>query len=112
MIRRPPRSTLFPYTTLFRSATGVPDTNYSWFVTHQNSNTGTVSATQRAVAFSTNLIIYERTKISGTWGNWINTDNGWLPTGETWTYSSVDNPTGVITISGDKTDKYSLGLRI
>src|SRR5436189_2558730 len=24
MIRRPPRSTLFPYTTLFRSKTGVP----------------------------------------------------------------------------------------
>src|SRR2546430_10007056 len=24
MIRRPPRSTLFPYTTLFRSAAGVP----------------------------------------------------------------------------------------
>src|SRR2546422_9976469 len=24
MIRRPPRSTLFPYTTLFRSANGVP----------------------------------------------------------------------------------------
>src|SRR3712207_8258277 len=24
MIRRPPRSTLFPYTTLFRSTTGVP----------------------------------------------------------------------------------------
>src|SRR5690349_22507148 len=24
MIRRPPRSTLFPYTTLFRSASGVP----------------------------------------------------------------------------------------
>src|SRR5256886_5693670 len=24
MIRRPPRSTLFPYTTLFRSACGVP----------------------------------------------------------------------------------------
>src|SRR2546422_4587218 len=26
MIRRPPRSTLFPYTTLFRSALVVPDT--------------------------------------------------------------------------------------
>src|SRR5258708_32032190 len=26
MIRRPPRSTLFPYTTLFRSAAGVGDT--------------------------------------------------------------------------------------
>src|SRR3712207_7200238 len=25
MIRRPPRSTLFPYTTLFRSADGEPD---------------------------------------------------------------------------------------
>src|SRR3712207_7374883 len=25
MIRRPPRSTLFPYTTLFRSAAGDPD---------------------------------------------------------------------------------------
>src|SRR3712207_9414777 len=25
MIRRPPRSTLFPYTTLFRSRTGLPD---------------------------------------------------------------------------------------
>src|SRR3712207_7099291 len=24
MIRRPPRSTLFPYTTLFRSSTGLP----------------------------------------------------------------------------------------
>src|SRR2546430_4849266 len=24
MIRRPPRSTLFPYTTLFRSAAGIP----------------------------------------------------------------------------------------
>src|SRR5580698_10672294 len=25
MIRRPPRSTLFPYTTLFRSGSGTPD---------------------------------------------------------------------------------------
>ena len=39
-------------------------------------------------------------------------DNGWKATGETWTYSSVDNPTGVITISGDKTTKYSLGMKI
>src|SRR5256885_10124729 len=27
MIRRPPRSTLFPYTTLFRSGAGVPNNN-------------------------------------------------------------------------------------
>src|SRR3712207_8609169 len=31
MIRRPPRSTLFPYTTLFRSAYGMPGyVNYGW----------------------------------------------------------------------------------
>src|SRR5258708_14927592 len=29
MIRRPPRSTLFPYTTLFRSATGTNLGNYT-----------------------------------------------------------------------------------
>src|SRR2546427_8189254 len=29
MIRRPPRSTLFPYTTLFRSATAIPVWNES-----------------------------------------------------------------------------------
>src|SRR3712207_8811339 len=28
MIRRPPRSTLFPYTTLFRSANPIDDTDY------------------------------------------------------------------------------------
>src|SRR2546422_6490260 len=30
MIRRPPRSTLFPYTTLFRSAEAMPAEKYSW----------------------------------------------------------------------------------
>src|SRR3712207_8461005 len=29
MIRRPPRSTLFPYTTLFRSASGFPHSDIS-----------------------------------------------------------------------------------
>src|SRR5438105_12613836 len=32
MIRRPPRSTLFPYTTLFRSKPGI------YFAPHDNSN--------------------------------------------------------------------------
>src|SRR5256885_13582072 len=38
MIRRPPRSTLFPYTTLFRSLHAVFDTPYDrvvWDVGHQ-----------------------------------------------------------------------------
>src|SRR5258705_761671 len=32
MIRRPPRSTLFPYTTLFRSGAGIDLHRYSFFV--------------------------------------------------------------------------------
>src|SRR6266542_4316270 len=31
MIRRPPRSTLFPYTTLFRSRSSCPDTLLGWY---------------------------------------------------------------------------------
>src|SRR2546430_5989808 len=30
MIRRPPRSTLFPYTTLFRSIKGLPERQVIW----------------------------------------------------------------------------------
>src|SRR2546426_7492970 len=38
MIRRPPRSTLFPYTTLFRSGSGLegPEQSYLYFVVAQN----------------------------------------------------------------------------
>jgi hypothetical protein len=37
---------------------------------------------------------------------------GWIPSGETWTYASADDPTFTFTISGDKTAKYSAGMRI
>src|SRR3712207_9182921 len=36
MIRRPPRSTLFPYTTLFRSLVG--DTGEDWFYMPENGS--------------------------------------------------------------------------
>src|SRR2546426_8976993 len=36
MIRRPPRSTLFPYTTLFRSCTGREKAT-SWFYTRKSN---------------------------------------------------------------------------
>src|SRR3989442_7667440 len=36
MIRRPPRSTLFPYTTLFRSALSLPDARDSMGLPHQD----------------------------------------------------------------------------
>src|SRR3989440_10510266 len=34
MIRRPPRSTLFPYTTLFRSVLWIASASYSVYLTH------------------------------------------------------------------------------
>lgn len=53
------------------TATGVPSASYSWFVLHQNSNTDTATATQRAVAVDTTFIVYERIKIASEWGAWV-----------------------------------------
>lgn len=56
----------------YGTATGVPNSTYSWFVQHQNSSVGTTSATQRAVAFNKDeLLVYERVKTSSVWGNWL-----------------------------------------
>ena len=38
--------------------------------------------------------------------------DGWIAAGETWTYASVDAPTGVITVPTDATTKYSTGMRV
>jgi len=38
--------------------------------------------------------------------------DGWIEAGETWTYSSVDDPTGVITVPSGAVSKYSVGMRI
>lgn len=57
--------------TCYGTATGVPSSSYSWFITHQNSNLNTNTAHQRAIAYNSELIIYERTKISGTWNAWV-----------------------------------------
>jgi hypothetical protein len=38
--------------------------------------------------------------------------SGWVAAGETWTYASADAPTFTFTISGDKTGKYSPGMRL
>lgn len=41
-----------------------------------------------------------------------NSNDGWTASGETWTYATADDPTFTFTISGDKTNKYSKGMRI
>jgi hypothetical protein len=38
--------------------------------------------------------------------------DGWIAAGETWTYASADGPTFTFTVSGDKTTKYSAGMRL
>src|SRR5256885_1944597 len=57
MIRRPPRSTLFPYTTLFRSvsAVGSPTLSYQWYY---NTNTligGATAPTYRSEEHTSEL---------------------------------------------------------
>lgn len=50
-----------------------------------------------------------------TWANVKSTlisDGGWNSAGETWTYSSVDSPSGVISVNADVTSKYTPGMRI
>src|SRR5258705_10106638 len=37
MIRRPPRSTLFPYTTLFRSSVSVDERDHAWILQRPSS---------------------------------------------------------------------------
>src|SRR2546430_11917917 len=44
MIRRPPRSTLFPYTTLFRSAAGRPDRGAVGARDHERAGPGGADA--------------------------------------------------------------------
>lgn len=40
------------------------------------------------------------------------TESGWIAVTDSWSFSSADNPTGVITIPSDGTTKYSVGMRI
>lgn len=57
--------------TAYGTATSVPSTSYSWFITHINSNVGTVSALQIATAYDSSDITYKRIKTSSTWGAWV-----------------------------------------
>jgi len=38
--------------------------------------------------------------------------DGWIPAQETWVYDSSDDPTYTFNITGNKTDKYSAGMRL
>lgn len=57
--------------TCYGTAIGAPNTSFSWFVIHQNSNAGTTSATQRCTAYGDNSIVYERKKADGVWKDFV-----------------------------------------
>jgi hypothetical protein len=42
----------------------------------------------------------------------LSSSNGWMDAGETWTFSSVDDPTGIITVPAGALLKYSAGMKI
>jgi len=50
----------------------------------------------------------ERTNITQT----DQTTTGWIPAKETWSYASTDSPTFTMTTVGDKTSKYSKGMKL
>src|SRR3712207_8546717 len=56
MIRRPPRSTLFPYTTLFRSSFGTPPVPEVWITSATPSPASTPSARRRHPEPSTTIV--------------------------------------------------------
>src|SRR2546430_6706253 len=56
MIRRPPRSTLFPYTTLFRSFGGCQSLGRSWLDSHR----GQLGRFERLGRRSKFLVVFER----------------------------------------------------
>jgi hypothetical protein len=69
---------------------------------------GTSDASKGCVTVDADL------ECTGSLGNNLKTliEACWLSTGETWTYASADSPTFTFTISGDKSAKYSPGMRI
>src|SRR5216683_5488556 len=73
MIRRPPRSTLFPYTTLFRSYSAALDTpKNAAFVTKYREKYGKVPSYFSETTYTTGLMIREVMKQTG--GKWPGTE--------------------------------------
>lgn len=69
--------------------------------------------TRLAVGSNNQTLIADSAETPGIkWGTAGVSEDGWAAAGEIWTYASADTPTFTFTISGDKTSKYSPGMRI
>src|SRR2546429_6818648 len=82
MIRRPPRSTLFPYTTLFRSRfrnaeTAVPRTNPSWTIAVIQPTAEELSC-QRAPSWDDTALAANQSDIQDRKSTRLNSSHGYI----------------------------------
>src|SRR5256885_14673767 len=98
MIRRPPRSTLFPYTTLFRSQGGVK----SFYALRVWRNESTPFSSNPATGSVSGTVTNVQTgsAVSGATVSW---SGGSTTSDAAGNYSLAGIPAGVVTISGDST---------
>src|SRR5690554_8186729 len=61
MIRRPPRSTLFPYTTLFRSDKNMIELGFGWKVWAPSKSGGYISINSQFYYYNDSLVSFEIT---------------------------------------------------
>ena len=103
--------TVWPYGTL------PLNSNAEILTVASKGTNGTIGVT-RAQESSTAINIQTGYQFAITWTKKKITDiedpltTGWMTAGETWTYASADDPTFTFTITGDKTSKYSVGMRL
>src|SRR5258708_26644097 len=66
MIRRPPRSTLFPYTTLFRSKPGVLHGSYSYVLQDDDGQTAPVHSISAGLVLQDVAIDRKSTRLNSS----------------------------------------------
>lgn len=79
-------------------------------LTNKTLTTPKLNEAVNLTATSTELNLLAGTSLSSVYLEALLT--GWISAGETWTYSSVDDPTGIFTVTGDVTGKYGKGMYI
>jgi hypothetical protein len=106
-----------PFNATIWPASGAADPTNAEIVRVTNISTDTFTITRAQESSSARTVVVGD-RIAATITAKTLTDvedpatTGWVDAGETWTYGSADDPTYTFTISGDKTTKYSAGMRV
>lgn len=91
--------------------TGGPETI---LYTSYNSTTGALTGITRGQYGTTDVAHSNAATVQAgmSVGYLNNLGDGWSQANETWTYAAADSPSFTLTITGDKTSKYSVGMRV